>query len=134
MGVLVTRRLASWAVWVLVVGSLGGSLKVSHEVHGTNDRLRETIDCNTDRYAALVANLTIARAVTTRSDSAKGQVIAGIGNLAVHPATTPSARTRANGQFRDLFAQYVKAQAVLDAYRKANPYPDLAAPCTHKAR
>lgn len=126
VGVLVNRRI-SWALMVLIVASLAGSLKVSHDEHASSK-------CQTARYAAVVDNLTIGRAVSTQSDAAKSQVFAGMGLLAQRPDDTAADRAKVAAQYRALLAQYTKAQAEVDAYRKANPYPDLDAPCTHKAR
>lgn len=124
MGVLVNRRLAGWAVWVLIGGSLAGSLKVSHDEHASRV-------CSDARYVALVANLRIGRAVSTNSDAAKTQVFAGVTQLAVHPGVTDAEKAQDAATYRALLETYAKAQAEVDAYRTANPYPDLDSPCTH---
>lgn len=136
MGVLVNRRIALWALLLLIAGSIAGSLKVSHQQHETTDRLQETtarlqqtIECNTARYTALVANLKVGRQVSSISDAAKTRVIQGFGDLTLHPATTPEDQARDAARGRELFEQYNQAQADVQRYRDQNPYPDLDSPC-----
>lgn len=119
------NRLAGWAVWMLIAGSLLSSLRVSQNEHASRT-------CSDARYVALVANLRIGRQVSTRSDAAKSQVFAGVTRLAVHPGVTPDEKARDANTYRDLLEQYASAQEQVDAYRAANPYPDLDSPCTHK--